>query len=71
MAELGVLFGEDRSGGRRGRGRGRRAGADGGGIGEVDAGVPEAVAELPYEELDRVGKRCQLTQLIQVSPEIV
>lgn len=35
VAELGVLIG-----GRRRR----RARADGGGIGEVDAGVPEAVA---------------------------
>lgn len=41
-----------------------------GGVGEVDAGVPEAVAELPDEELEGVGEGSQLTQLSRESAEI-
>lgn len=60
MAELDVFFG----GGLGARGE------DAGGVGEVDAGVPEAVAELPEVELDGVGERTKLTQVGESKSEI-
>lgn len=53
-----------------GRGGGGRGGADCGGVGDVDAGVPEAVAELPNLELEGVGKRSELSQLCHALPDI-
>ncbi|KAL6136633.1 hypothetical protein ACLB2K_061928 [Fragaria x ananassa] len=54
VAELGVLFGF-----------GGREGVEGGGVGEIDAGVPEAVTEFPYDELERVGEQSVVAQLSQ------
>lgn len=47
VTELGVVF--DKGGGGRGGGGGRE---DGDGIGDVDAGIPEAVGKLPDMELE-------------------
>lgn len=59
MPEFGLAFGGCGGGG-----------ADGGGVGDVDARVPEAVAELPNLKFQRVWKRSELTQLSQALPEI-
>lgn len=59
MPEFGLAFGGCGGGG-----------ADGGGVGDVDARVPEAVAELPNLKLQQVRKRNELTQLSQALPEI-
>ncbi|KAH1234922.1 hypothetical protein GmHk_09G027007 [Glycine max] len=62
VPEFGLAFG---GGGGCGGG-----GADGGGVRDIDARVPEAVAELPNLKLQQVRKRNELTQLSQALPEI-
>lgn len=62
LAEIGVLFGEFGGGGG--------GGTDCGGVGEVDAGVPEAVAELPDVELDGVGEGREGGELSEAEAEV-